>query len=76
MRTKLPEAGETRVISKFLWFSRWIEHERRWLERASIRQVYVGPGLMDVRGSWMDIAWEDSTCCPQAGDLGTGKDRA
>jgi hypothetical protein len=35
-----PEVGDTRVVQKYLWWPVRLGREIRWLERASVRQVY------------------------------------
>ena len=51
-RKKEPKIGERRVITKFLLWPRTINYETRFLEKASILQVY---GL----SAWIDKEWKD-----------------
>ena len=64
--------GRTRVIEKFLWFPREIDHEVRWLEKVMIEQVvtfdmaenpdsvYFDHKLPQVRRyHWRDSKWID-----------------
>ncbi len=37
MRWNTDRVGDVKVITKFLWFPVWINHEYRWLEKATIR---------------------------------------
>ena len=48
--------GDTRVITRFLFFPRRIGNEARWLEKARIRQVAV---RCEYSVHWYDERWED-----------------
>ena len=65
MRKTVPvfEAGDTRIISKFLWLPVQIGGDWRWFERAKIKQVlkysyfgYVGDGDIEF---WENIEFVD-----------------
>lgn len=60
-KVKMYKAGDTRVITKFLWFPKTLGEERRWLEKASIKQrLNVYTGMMRIRGlEWADEKWDD-----------------
>jgi hypothetical protein len=54
--------GDTRVVSKFLFFPKRIDREWRWLEKASYRQICVkvmNHGSYDYRyhKEWADKEW-------------------
>lgn len=36
-----PRTGEERIITRFLWWPLTLNHERRWLCRVTIRQIYL-----------------------------------
>jgi len=50
------KSGDTRVISRFLFFPRSINGECRWMERASIKQKLERNWVDSV---WVDISWEN-----------------
>ena len=55
---KLPINGQTRIITKFLFFPHMIDRRVRWLETVGIEQFYsVHPH--DSKGNWIDIRWAD-----------------
>ena len=67
MRKRLPEVGELRVVTKFLWFPKVLrtagvenEVQVRWLETCNIKQElrsgYDGIGDWQV---WVDRHWVD-----------------
>lgn len=51
----IPDAGDKRVIKKFLFIPRVNNHELRWLEIAYISQEYC-----NYQG-WEDITWSSET---------------
>lgn len=57
-----PNYGDMRVITKFLWFPccPTSEKEWRWLETASIDQVYLdlAPGSFRTFG-WVSYKWHE-----------------
>lgn len=59
-KIKYPKDGETRVVTKFLWFPQTIGFEERWLERASWKEVFskcpLGLTFLDV---WIKTEWKD-----------------
>ena len=68
MKIKLkpePELGDIRIVSKFLWFPKYINREWRWLEKASYKQIYrkVWVALYDATSAffieWCDEEWVD-----------------
>ena len=48
---KRPLDRDTRIITKFLFFPVRIKDEWRWLEVASIKQMYVYPY------GWYNVGW-------------------
>lgn len=46
-----PKTDEPRFVTKFLWLPKKINHETRWLEKATYEQVYRGAihGWYDLR---------------------------
>lgn len=58
-----PKLGDTRIISKFLLFPKYLENELRWLEYVQIEQVYrhtysCAPGMKPMKTlAWMDQKW-------------------
>ena len=46
--------GDTRIITKFLWFPVTIEGETRWLEMANIKQRFY---LGDSWSTWYNKTW-------------------
>ena len=70
MRWKQPteaKLGDERTVRRFLWWSLTLEGETRWLERASIRQVYQKTKywysslqMSFYRDEWVDVGWADS----------------
>lgn len=57
-RPRVISHGIIRTVRRFLWLPRFIEGEWRWLERASIRQMYI-VGLAGNR--WEDQRWIDDS---------------
>ena len=58
----LPKDGETREITRFLWFPKCIDSEWRWLEKASWEQYYLNlsyASFLDRR--WFDRKWVQSS---------------
>ena len=60
----LGREGETRIITKFLFFPKKLDNERKWLEKAHILQkvckVDIG-GSMEwgkYKHKWRDWNWE------------------
>jgi len=55
--------GDKRTLSKFLWLPKLLDHEWRWLQRASIAQSFDEDTFGDMCGhivtgySWYDIGW-------------------
>ena len=37
-----PEKGDKKVVTKFLWFPVCINHDCRWLEKATIEYKFAG----------------------------------
>jgi hypothetical protein len=60
MRFKVYRVGETRVRSGFLWFTRTIGNERRWLENARWKEYLSSaphtfcPGEKPI---WKGLEW-------------------
>lgn len=55
---RLPVVGETRVVSRFLWWPKWLDFETRWLERADIVQRFVeGNYHLGEEPHWRSIGW-------------------
>lgn len=54
MRWKQPHDEDTRTIHRFLWLPRTISDETRWLEWATIKQMYV---VGVYRRGWRDMHW-------------------
>ncbi len=64
-RAESIKENDKRVITKFLWFPKVINHELRWLERSFYVQEVI---KADVSGSyeygvyrlvWMNVSWVD-----------------
>ena len=60
----IPKENEKRIISKFLFIPIKLEGEWRWLEIATIEQLYVETVLYDYGmphpdGRWVDIKFID-----------------
>lgn len=61
-----PETGDTRVISKFLWFPVTIGEETRKWERATILQEYRRIGFREfVRFTWSNKMFIDNIIQPE-----------
>lgn len=57
---KYPNDNDTRVITRFLLFPRYIDGECRWLELSMIEQFYRGYDFEhDTGGFWVDKCWVD-----------------
>jgi len=56
MRKIYPKDGDRRTVSRFLLFPRTIDHERRWLEKVTIKQR---ANLWGHAGNTPLIEWED-----------------
>lgn len=60
MRKEIPKLGDTRKRSGFLFFPMAINHERRWLEKATWIEKYceilIGPRIREI---WHPIEWVD-----------------
>lgn len=62
-----PSVGDTRFVSRFLWWplellaSRLNKEQVRWLERATIYQEYISCPTYDDRSKcrWRDISFLD-----------------
>lgn len=52
-----PKNGDTREVTKFLWFPKTIDNETRWLERTTWIQEYVVTTGWDIPNFWMDRTW-------------------
>lgn len=48
----IPNDGELRIISKFLYFPMCINDEYRWLERVKIEQEYMKCEIHKCRGAF------------------------
>lgn len=62
--TDCPRHGDTRTITKFLWYPLTINGITRWLEVVKIKQWYSGPRHTSNRYvvglcSWLDDSWID-----------------
>jgi hypothetical protein len=64
-RWNLPELGDVRMVSRFIWFPTCLcndkdEYEWRWLERSNVQQKYwwtlINPFF---ENRWQDVRWED-----------------
>lgn len=56
----IPKIGETRTVTKFLWWPTTIKEELRWMERATIKQEYnPGIGINGVIINWINMEWLD-----------------
>jgi hypothetical protein len=52
--------GQRRIITKFLWFPKRIENEKRWLERASwVEQFVDWETCWKKTDKWYAICWLD-----------------
>lgn len=51
-------AGEKRIIRKFLLFPKELKGEVRWLEYASIKQIFLEQLWSPGSYSWVSIDWE------------------
>lgn len=70
-RKPIPNDGEKRVVSKFLYFPLCINNEYRWLEKVKVEQEYVGVEIHSCRGAfgsdsfyttggyWMNLEYVD-----------------
>lgn len=57
-----PTAGATRVVTKFLFWKKYLGGEMRWLERARIVQQLIqvsgsDPFALDRTWAWRDMRW-------------------
>lgn len=48
-----PKRGDTRIITKFLWFPTIIDEELRWMERVKILQQY----RVLLYDKWRNYKW-------------------
>ena len=60
----IPKEGDKRIVRVFLFFPRKLEGEWRWLEMATIEQMYVETILYDYGmphpdGRWVDMFYKD-----------------
>jgi hypothetical protein len=66
MRWSEPQIGDVRIVRRFLWWPMSLNGQTRWLERATVRQVYE----RQVDGSefwrWVDFVDGDSSPVPAA----------
>ena len=66
MRTKIVETreeGQERIVSKFLLFPKRIGDERRWLEKANIKQIlHFHTDFTNGAAwwEWKDIEWVEN----------------
>jgi len=51
-----PESFDRRTITKFLYFPKCINNEWRWLETASLVQIYINRNL--ASDGWYNIKWK------------------
>ena len=65
MRLKRPSDGEYRWKSKFFWVPGRFDGVKIWLERAMVRQLYIGA----PHWKWVDVCLYNSAL---HGDLKTG----
>ena len=54
-RTDRVKYGETRVVTKFLYFPKNIKGDVRWLEVGIFRQTYSMD--FECASIWLDICW-------------------
>lgn len=59
-----PKVGDTRVVTKFLWWPKTIDAVTRWMETASYKQEYQSYSLPSEdypvsRIGWIDMEWTD-----------------
>lgn len=64
MRWQARVEGDNRVKTRFLWFPKCIHGEKRWLERAAWREIYVRETFDDLFGDayrlqWLPTKWID-----------------
>lgn len=52
-----PERGDTKIVSRFLWFPKSINKKVHWWECAIIRYEYRNP--YGITGYWLAVAWVD-----------------
>jgi len=58
-KAKLPEIlGQSRIIKRFLFLPKCINYEWRWLEIASIKQMYMTDNKLEH--IWVDVCWQDN----------------
>jgi hypothetical protein len=57
-RNNSPKVGETRQITKFLWFPLAIDGETRWLETATYTEEYIK--IYDSNEGYTDTFWRPS----------------
>lgn len=57
VQAEVHTAFGTRTVEKFLWLPKTLQYETRWLETASIVQMWGQVG--DYPGMWVDIKWEE-----------------
>src|ERR1044071_9301849 len=55
MRWRDYQVGEERIVRKFLWWPMCLKGETRWLESASVRQVYVKESTGTEYWCWVDF---------------------
>jgi hypothetical protein len=60
MRWKTPQVGDERVVRKFLWWPIDVNGESRWLERVTVRQVYIRAENGAESWRWAEILDDSS----------------
>ena len=55
---KLPKIGQKRIVRKFLWTATQIGTEVRWLEYATIEQLFV-PKAYTMTDEWENLRFID-----------------
>ena len=56
-----PRTGDSRIVTKFLWLPLVLRGEGRWLEFASIKQIYgmKWRGKLSPCPAWINSDWFD-----------------
>ena len=58
-RKRMPQDGECRTRSRFLWWPMCIRGVCRWLERAKWIERYDTPDWLGTGGGWHKTGWVD-----------------
>jgi hypothetical protein len=68
MMWKQPKGGETKQVTKFLWFPKTIENETRWLQRATYEIQYCDYSEWWIATRWISLANRpDHRCSRETG---------